>query len=67
MEVGLLKKALIREKKARKEAESILEKKSLELYNTNEQLKDALENTNLFPEQCCYEVLETHQRFNLYQ
>jgi hypothetical protein len=29
MEVGLLKKALLREKKARKEAESILEKKSL--------------------------------------
>jgi signal transduction histidine kinase len=51
MEVELLKKALIREKKARKEAESILEKKSLELYNTNEQLKEALENTNLFPEQ----------------
>ncbi|AFU70583.1 two-component histidine kinase sensor with PAS domains [Psychroflexus torquis ATCC 700755] len=51
MDIELLKKALIREKKARKEAESILEKKSLELYNANEQLKDALENTNLFSEQ----------------
>jgi len=33
------KKAYLREKKARKEAEKVLEIKSLELYNTNERLK----------------------------
>ena len=46
-----MKKARKREREARKEAESILERRSLELYNTNEQLKEALKNTNLFPEQ----------------
>ena len=51
MKVELLEKARKREREARKEAESILERRSLELYNTNEQLKEALKNTNLFPEQ----------------
>ena len=39
-EVILLKKALDRQKKARKQAEQILEKKSKELYETLKQLKD---------------------------
>ncbi len=43
-EIQILKRALEREKKARKQAESILEEKSLELYNVAEQLKDANEN-----------------------
>ena len=34
MKIELLEKALAREKKARKEAENLLEKKSLELYNS---------------------------------
>ncbi len=44
-EIEILQKALQREKLARKEAEKILEEKSLELYNANEELKVA--NTNL--------------------
>jgi signal transduction histidine kinase len=51
MEIELLKKALKREKLARKEAESILEKKSLELYNANLRLQEVITNTNLFPEE----------------
>lgn len=51
LDIELYKKALDREKRARKEAENLLEKKSLELYNTNQQLQDALTNTNLFPEE----------------
>ena len=37
-EIELLKKALVREKAARKQAEQILETKSLELYEVNQQL-----------------------------
>ncbi|MFC2110223.1 PAS domain S-box protein [Bacteroidota bacterium] len=37
--INILQRALAREKTARKEAESILEKKSLELYNTTQELK----------------------------
>ncbi|WP_291871343.1 PAS domain-containing sensor histidine kinase [Maribacter sp.] len=40
-EIVLLKKALERQKKARKQAENILEKKSKELYDTLIQLKEA--------------------------
>lgn len=39
-EVELLKKALLREKAARKEAERILEQKAMELYNINKQLAE---------------------------
>ncbi len=38
-EIQLLKNALFREKKARKQAEGIMELKSLELYETNKKLK----------------------------
>jgi len=51
LDIELYKKALDREKRARKEAESLLEKKSLELYNTNKQLQEVITNTNLFPEE----------------
>ncbi len=37
----ILKRALIREKESRKQAEIILERKSLELYNINEKLKSS--------------------------
>ncbi|NNJ88604.1 MAG: PAS domain S-box protein, partial [Eudoraea sp.] len=42
-EVLLLKKALDRQKKARLQAEKILEKKSQELYSTSRQLKETNE------------------------
>ena len=44
-ELELLKRKLQRETAARKEAEQLLEKKALELYHSNEQLKDL--NSNL--------------------
>ena len=44
-ELELLKRKLKRETAARKEAEQLLEKKALELYHSNEQLKDL--NSNL--------------------
>ena len=50
MKIELLEKALAREKKARQEAENLLEKKSLELYDSinalgfaNKELKESLE------------------------
>tara|TARA_B100000809_G_scaffold223122_1_gene232491 strand:- start:2208 stop:3821 length:1614 start_codon:yes stop_codon:yes gene_type:complete len=51
MEIELLEKALKRQKLARKEAESLLERKSLELYNANLRLQEVITNTNLFPEE----------------
>lgn len=43
-ELEILKKALERERKARKQAESFLEQRSLELYKANEQLKELNKN-----------------------
>ena len=51
MELELLKKALVREKLARKEAENIGETRSAELYSFNQQLQELIMTTNLFPEQ----------------
>ena len=51
MKIELLEKALAREKKARQEAENILEKKTLELYDANMQLQELNTSTNLFPEE----------------
>jgi nitrogen-specific signal transduction histidine kinase/PAS domain-containing protein len=51
LDIELLKKALQREKLARKEAEAIIEKNSLQLYKTNQQLQEVITNTNLFPEE----------------
>jgi len=39
-EPDALKRALLRERKARKDAESIIEQKALELYKTNKELKE---------------------------
>ena len=41
-EIYILQRALQREKEARKQAEEILEKKSLELYDTNESLSKVI-------------------------
>ena len=43
-QVRLLERRLIREKSARKQAESLLESKSFELYNANLQLKEVAES-----------------------
>jgi len=51
MKIELLEKALAREKKARQEAENILKKKTLELYDANMQLQELNTSTNLFPEE----------------
>ena len=50
-EIEILKKALKREKLARKQAESFMEIKSLELYNINKELKRVNENVNRLPEE----------------
>ena len=50
-EIENLKKALKREKLARKQAESFMESKSLELYNSNQKLTDLIANASRFPEE----------------
>lgn len=49
-ELSLLKRRLEREKQARKQAESILEAKALELYGANVQLKRLIDEKNLVME-----------------
>lgn len=44
MDIALLQRRLERERLARKEAEKLLEAKSLQLYEANEVLKGAAEN-----------------------
>ena len=63
-DINILKRALERERKARKEAERILEEKSMELYNANLKLKslnvdleEGIQSTKL-------ELIETETRFN---
>ncbi len=50
-EIENLKKALERQILARKQAESFIESKSLELYESNKKLKDLVANANRFPEE----------------
>lgn len=50
LEIENLKKALKRERLARKEAESFMESKSLELYEANNKLTKSIAHTNRFPE-----------------
>ncbi len=45
--VDILERALERQKNARKEAEKILENKSLELYNTSQELKQVNEKLEI--------------------
>ena len=46
-EIDILKRRLEREKLARKQAEAILEKKALELYAANEELRKLNESLEL--------------------
>ena len=64
MKVELLEKARKREREARKEAESILERRSLELYNTNEQLKEALKKKKDFLWKSSVKGLTREAHFN---
>jgi PAS domain S-box-containing protein len=50
-EIEYLKKALKREKLARREAGFFMESKGLELYETNQKLTDLIANINKFPEE----------------
>ncbi len=63
-EIILLKKAWAREKMARAEAEKILEEKSMELYHTNNQLKEL--NVNLERE-VEFRIQEAKQTESLFQ
>jgi signal transduction histidine kinase/CheY-like chemotaxis protein len=55
-EIDLLKRKLERERLARKEAESIIENKSLELYLANQQLKEAKQLQELFLASMSHEI-----------
>ena len=44
--IRILERALARERKARKAAEEILEKKSIELYETNKQIEELYDDRN---------------------
>ena len=46
-QIDILQRALVREKAARKQAEKILEDKSLQLFNTAQELKGANEKLEL--------------------
>ena len=61
--IELLNRRLAREKTARKEAESILEEKALELYNTNEQLQHLNENLEQQIRDKLAELRQTEQRY----
>ena len=62
VQIDLLEKALEREKKARKEAERILEKKSFELYNTIKELRNVSERHKQSLEEKEVLLREIHHR-----
>jgi len=56
-----LKRSLIRERKARKEAEAIMEQKSLELYNVNKELRELNNNLEKIIEERTHEIEESRK------
>ncbi|GAB3882519.1 PAS domain-containing sensor histidine kinase [Spirosoma agri] len=62
-DIGLLKRHLDREKAARQEAELILEKKALELYDANEQLQHLNDNLEQQIRDKLAELRESEQRY----
>lgn len=62
-EVELLKRKLEREKKARKEAEEILESKSLELFSANENLRKINSNLEELVQERTKDLRRTESRF----
>lgn len=62
-EIDLLRRKLVREKTARLQAEAILEKKALALYNANEQLLHLNENLEQQIRDKLAELRESEQRY----
>ncbi|GAB2568783.1 PAS domain-containing hybrid sensor histidine kinase/response regulator [Spirosoma areae] len=62
-DIALLTRRLKREKEARRQAETILEKKALELYNTNEQLQHLNENLERQIRDKLAELRQSDQRY----
>ncbi len=62
-ELDLLKRRLEREKAARRQAEAILEKKALELYDANEQLQHLNENLESQIREKLAELRDTDHRY----
>ncbi|AUP77650.1 ATP-binding protein [Flavivirga eckloniae] len=62
--VDIIERALTREKTARKEAERILENKSLQLYNLTEELKGANEKLELLLEEKTSELQGVFENIN---
>ncbi|GAB3741142.1 PAS domain S-box protein [Spirosoma lituiforme] len=62
-DIDLLKRRLVREKTARLQAEAILEKKALALYNANEQLLHLNENLEQQIRNKLAELRESEQRY----
>ncbi|GAB3643480.1 PAS domain-containing hybrid sensor histidine kinase/response regulator [Spirosoma arcticum] len=63
--IDLLNRRLVREKAARKQAELILEKKALELYNANEQLQHLNQHLEQQVRDKLAELRQTEQRYRL--
>ncbi len=66
LKIKLLKKALDREKFARKEAEKILEEKSLELYETNQNLVNVLNEKEIELESLFKTIVDPYILMDLY-
>ncbi len=62
-DIDVLKRRLLREKQGRLEAESILEKKALELYVANEQLRQLNENLESEIRKKLAELQQSEQRY----
>lgn len=62
-EIEILQRRLQREIAARKEAEAILEKKALELYNSNEQLQQLNQSLEQTVEERTRELAESQKQF----
>ena len=65
-EIYILQRALQREKEARKQAEEILEKKSLELYDTNESLSKVINQQEIQLKGLFLSILDSYILMDLY-
>lgn len=65
-EIYILQRALQREKEARKQAEEILEKKALELYDTNESLSKVINQQEIQLKGLFLSILDSYILMDLY-
>ena len=65
-EIYILQRALQREKEARKQAEEILERKSLELYDTNESLSKMINQQEIQLKGLFLSILDSYILMDLY-